>query len=84
MGYELNVWERICTRYAILLRLQSLIHWDLFFRIGAEAKGLGIHVQLGPVGGPLGKIPAVRHHGIDCLENTEVGPGRPQLGRIFE
>ena len=26
---------------------------------GAEAKALGIHVQLGPVGGPLGKIPAV-------------------------
>lgn len=24
---------------------------------GAEAKALGVHVQLGPVGGPLGKIP---------------------------
>ncbi len=28
---------------------------------GAEAKGLGVHVQLGPVGGPLGKIPTVSH-----------------------
>ena len=26
---------------------------------GAEAKGLGVHVQLGPVAGALGKIPAV-------------------------
>jgi len=26
--------------------------------LGAEAKALGVHVQLGPVGGPLGKIPA--------------------------
>lgn len=25
--------------------------------LGAEAKALGVHVQLGPVGGPLGKIP---------------------------
>ncbi|KAH8805958.1 glycoside hydrolase family 3 protein [Xylogone sp. PMI_703] len=25
--------------------------------LGAEAKGLGVHVQLGPVAGPLGKIP---------------------------
>lgn len=25
--------------------------------IGAEAKGLGVHVSLGPVAGPLGKIP---------------------------
>jgi hypothetical protein len=25
--------------------------------LGTEAKGLGIHVQLGPVAGPLGKIP---------------------------
>lgn len=25
--------------------------------IGAESKGLGVHVQLGPVAGPLGKIP---------------------------
>ncbi|GME24794.1 putative beta-d-glucoside glucohydrolase protein [Neofusicoccum parvum] len=25
--------------------------------MGAEAKGLGVHVQLGPVAGPLGKIP---------------------------
>jgi hypothetical protein len=24
--------------------------------IGTEAKSLGFHVQLGPVGGPLGKI----------------------------
>ena len=27
------------------------------FALGAEAKGLGINVQLGPVAGPLGKIP---------------------------
>jgi beta-glucosidase len=27
--------------------------------IGAEAKALGVHVQLGPVAGPLGKIPEV-------------------------
>ncbi|KAL5363760.1 glycoside hydrolase superfamily [Aspergillus floccosus] len=26
--------------------------------MGAEAKGLGVHVQLGPVAGPLGKIPS--------------------------
>lgn len=25
--------------------------------LGAESKALGVHVQLGPVGGPLGKIP---------------------------
>jgi beta-glucosidase len=25
--------------------------------LGTEAKGLGIHVLLGPVAGPLGKIP---------------------------
>ncbi|CZS94149.1 probable beta-D-glucoside glucohydrolase [Rhynchosporium agropyri] len=37
--------------------------WDtgLFYAfgnaLGAEAKALGIHVQLGPVAGPLGKIP---------------------------
>ncbi|KAL2059938.1 hypothetical protein VTL71DRAFT_10093 [Oculimacula yallundae] len=37
--------------------------WDtgLFYAfgnaLGAESKGLGIHVQLGPVAGPLGKIP---------------------------
>lgn len=24
--------------------------------MGAEAKGLGVHVQLGPVAGPLGKV----------------------------
>ena len=27
--------------------------------VGEEAKALGIHVQLGPVAGALGKIPAV-------------------------
>ncbi|RDL36358.1 Glycoside hydrolase [Venustampulla echinocandica] len=27
------------------------------YAIGEEAKGLGVHVQLGPVAGPLGKIP---------------------------
>lgn len=27
--------------------------------VGAEAKALGVHVQLGPVAGPLGKIPTV-------------------------
>ncbi len=26
---------------------------------GTESKALGVHVQLGPVGGPLGKIPVV-------------------------
>jgi beta-glucosidase len=37
--------------------------WDLElirqrgFALGQEAKGLGIHIQLGPVAGPLGKIP---------------------------
>jgi hypothetical protein len=30
------------------------------FPIGTESKALGVHVQLGPVGGPLGKIPVVR------------------------
>lgn len=30
-----------------------------FYMIGAEAKALGIHNQLGPVAGPLGKIPVV-------------------------
>ncbi|KAG9245937.1 glycoside hydrolase family 3 protein [Calycina marina] len=28
------------------------------YALGSESKALGIHVQLGPVGGPLGKIPA--------------------------
>jgi beta-glucosidase len=27
------------------------------YALGAEAKALGVHVQLGPVAGPLGKIP---------------------------
>jgi beta-glucosidase len=27
------------------------------YALGAEAKGLGVHIQLGPVAGPLGKIP---------------------------
>jgi hypothetical protein len=27
--------------------------------LGAESKALGVHVLLGPVGGPLGKIPQV-------------------------
>lgn len=27
--------------------------------VGTESKALGIHVQLGPVAGPLGKIPTV-------------------------
>ncbi|EKG18323.1 Glycoside hydrolase family 3 [Macrophomina phaseolina MS6] len=35
---------------------KSLIH-ERGVAMGAEAKGLGIHVQLGPVAGPLGKIP---------------------------
>jgi hypothetical protein len=32
----------------------------LIIGLGTEAKALGVHVQLGPVGGPLGKIPEVR------------------------
>jgi beta-glucosidase len=28
--------------------------------LGTESKALGVHVQLGPVAGPLGKIPVVR------------------------
>ena len=27
------------------------------FLLGSESKALGVHVQLGPVAGPLGKIP---------------------------
>lgn len=43
--------------------VQAAATWDttlMYSRgnaLGAEAKGLGIHVQLGPVAGPLGKIP---------------------------
>lgn len=36
--------------------------------IGTEAKALGVHVQLGPVGGPLGKIPEVAET-FDDLED---------------
>ncbi|KAF4632883.1 hypothetical protein G7Y89_g5229 [Cudoniella acicularis] len=31
--------------------------YDRGYALGSEAKALGVHVQLGPVAGPLGKIP---------------------------
>jgi beta-glucosidase len=43
--------------------IQAAATWDtalMYSRgnaLGAEAKALGVHVQLGPVAGPLGKIP---------------------------
>ena len=43
--------------------LQAASTWDISLinqrgaALGAEAKALGVHVQLGPVAGPLGKIP---------------------------
>ena len=43
--------------------VQAASTWDIGLinqrgaAIGAEAKGLGVNVQLGPVAGPLGKIP---------------------------
>lgn len=36
-----------------LRKFQGLTHIE----IGTESKAMGVHVQLGPVGGPLGKIP---------------------------
>lgn len=43
--------------------IQAASTWDIDLirqrgeYLGAEAKGCGVHVQLGPVAGPLGKIP---------------------------
>ncbi|KAF2218746.1 glycoside hydrolase superfamily [Elsinoe ampelina] len=43
--------------------VQAAATWDTALirargaALGAEAKGVGVHVQLGPVAGPLGKIP---------------------------
>lgn len=43
--------------------IQAAATWDIALMnqrgaaLGAESKSLGIHVQLGPVAGPLGKIP---------------------------
>jgi hypothetical protein len=42
-----------------LFQTQDQISHSDLVEIGAEAKALGIHVQLGPVGGPLGKIAEV-------------------------
>lgn len=47
-------WVRVIEFNSIIMNAGSLT-----ICIGAEAKGLGIHVQLGPVAGALGKIPAV-------------------------
>ncbi|KAA8645114.1 hypothetical protein EYZ11_010198 [Aspergillus tanneri] len=43
--------------------------------MGAEAKGLGVHVQLGPVAGPLGKNP-------DGGRNWEGSSGDPYLSGV--
>jgi hypothetical protein len=50
--------------------------------LGQEAKGLGIHVQLGPVAGPLGKIP---HGGRNWegLSTTTVRQFKLKSVRIF-
>jgi len=53
--------------------------------IGTESKALGVHVQLGPVGGPLGKIPVVRKsrkHERSGMLKSKIG--RAELGRLLE
>lgn len=44
----------------ILIETKLSTDESSFYMIGAEAKALGVHNQLGPVAGPLGKIPVVR------------------------
>lgn len=44
---------------AIGEKVQNLLRCSATYNsgVGTESKGLGVHVQLGPVAGPLGKIP---------------------------
>ena len=50
---------------------------------GTESKALGVHVQLGPVGGPLGKIPEVGWSVQLAVRKLNM-IGRTKLGRILE
>ncbi|KAL2020607.1 hypothetical protein VTK56DRAFT_8097 [Thermocarpiscus australiensis] len=56
--------------------IQAAATWDVELMrqrgeyLGAEARGCGVHVQLGPVAGPLGKIP----HGGRNWEGFGVDP----------
>jgi hypothetical protein len=43
--------------YALGIPHSSLALIVCLMEVGQESKALGIHVQLGPVAGPLGKIP---------------------------
>ena len=54
-GLAMGRLEYLCG--AIKLIRNSLTS---LFHAGQEAKGLGVNVLLGPVAGPLGKIPTVR------------------------
>lgn len=67
MGYRIDVCEGKCFRYdgiqvviGVVIETKTSTDESSFYMIGAEAKALGIHNQLGPVAGPLGKIPVVR------------------------
>jgi hypothetical protein len=51
---------------------------------GSESKALGVHVQLGPVGGPLGKIPVVSLVILEFMNNIDRCVGWPQLGRFLQ
>jgi hypothetical protein len=53
VGYGVDVFEGECSW---LVQSSSLTSHSDLVGIGTEAKALGFHVQLGPVGGPLGKI----------------------------
>jgi len=54
--------------------IQAASTWDIDLirqrgqYMGAEAKGCGVHVLLGPVAGPLGKVPQV---GRSCLRDED-------------
>ncbi len=62
-GFALGVFVPFSLLSFLIRRIKRTRDCFLFRRanedIGTESKALGVHVQLGPVGGPLGKIPVV-------------------------
>jgi hypothetical protein len=53
--------------------------------IGTESKALGVHVQLGPVGGPLGKIPVVRKPRMKRAKcKAKTGDRQEETGRASQ
>lgn len=55
MGCCIDECQGSCSGY--IFPFPSLTSPLLTDGVGQEAKGLGVHVLLGPVSGPLGKIP---------------------------